>query len=405
MKLPFLRYSAVGVALCVGTPVFAQSEIPFILTARPKNTFSASVRIKSGGANVRFNSAGEVRARNVVTPFGYIFEDGRVLQDGPRTLPNGTNTPTPEKDLPRTADGKYFIFTASNKDKVEYIPYKEGETREWAFASASQLSNGEVAFRDRWAEYGAMSGETEAKASEGFDLQVMREIGRIGRSFAWGVTAGLGVTEVTGSTSGTSTATLHDVIYRFSLLGRTPTRAGSFGMDAISNVTPAGTPATDPRTYREDGPAIADKPTSVLDTVSPDGAEVVGFWRLRGGYFTARVGPSFRWEPLRRLSISGSAGLSVAYMGVSYEGLEQLKTPDFDDSTRPGLRLNRRVRDVNLDFYGELNAEFWITYRTGVFLGVLYEKIDSFEYVWGTRSASVDVGDGLVIRAGIVYRF
>ena len=58
-----------------------------------------------------------------------------------------------------------------------------------------------------------------------------------------------------------------------------------------------------------------------------------------------------------------------------------------------------------MGFYGAANVEFWFTPATGLYVGASFESLDTYNQGLEGRRVDIDIGEGLAVRAGIVYRF
>jgi hypothetical protein len=103
-----------------------------------------------------------------------------------------------------------------------------------------------------------------------------------------------------------------------------------------------------------------------------------------------------------RLAINASAGFAGAYIGTQYR---------IDESLRVTGALPIRIEGEQ-DYtkfmagaYAEINAEWLITERTGLFAGVTAETLDKYEQTLAGRTAAVSIGSNAGFRLGITTRF
>jgi predicted porin len=52
-----------------------------------------------------------------------------------------------------------------------------------------------------------------------------------------------------------------------------------------------------------------------------------------------------------------------------------------------------------------MNAEYWLTQRTGFYVGVNYESLGDYDQTLGGRTAKIDLGSGTGFRLGLTTRF
>jgi hypothetical protein len=103
------------------------------------------------------------------------------------------------------------------------------------------------------------------------------------------------------------------------------------------------------------------------------------------------------------LKISFGAGAALAYVGADYVASEEI---DLDEVLSPVQTADLDHRNVVLPaFYADLDAEYWLTERTGFYLGGTFQKSKSFEQTAGGRTATIDMGTASGLTTGITLRF
>lgn len=463
MKQHHLRLFLLSLAVGGSGSAFAQSDLSYVFTARPKYTFSAALKIRTGGATVKFGNLGNIPFQAVdlqiddkgvpvkdangkfVATGNYSFHDGQVRVDGLRPAETTTSTSsvsgtvtttttitaTPYNNGTRylssttvtTVDSSDPTKTTSNTINTgDFLSYEPGQTRIWMYQDPSQVSNGSIDMHAYSSQSDGASKDAEAGSSGGFDLQLGRELGLIGKKIQWGFALSFGVNEINAKTSGRINGTLVTQTGHFSLLGQAAPTAPYTGPSAVpfDETDGNGQPIPDPLSTTTP-PATLQNPTGLettvplsstptLDTTTKAGAaNIDGNWKVKGAYYIMRLGPSFRYQVTKRVSFSGNAGVAGAYVGSVYTLTENLVLPDnvplTPGVTPPGLSGEIRNRDLKFGYYGELNAEFWLSYRTGLFAGVVYERLGKYSQTLGGRTADVNIGGGLAFRIGIINRF
>ena len=462
MKQHHLRLLLLSLAVGGSSSAFAQSDLSYIFTARPKYTFSAALKIRTGGANVKFGNLGTILpspvgiigtgSNGLSVLSGYRFQDGTFgfdvarsnqVTSGGTPVVSGTQTTTTTNVATPSADGKrYFTSTIvdvkdssdSTKNSTtttnngDYLAYQTGQTRNWSYQDASQVENGVISMHDYGSNSEGASKDAKAGSSGGFDLQLSRELGQIGKNIQWGFAFSFGVNEINAKTSGKITATLLTQTTQFSLLGNAaptaPYSGPTFGPFILTDGN--GQPLPDPTsttgasqtnpTGTETTVPISSSPSVPKTTPTPGAAVVDGNWQVKGAYYMMRLGPSFRYQITKRVSISGNAGVAGSYIGSTYNfteslelpaGVPNLPTSSTDSTPLPGPSISNqhRKQDFKLGYYGEVNAEFWITYRTGLFAGVVYEHLGKYSQMLEGRTADINIGGGTAFRIGIINRF
>lgn len=154
---------------------------------------------------------------------------------------------------------------------------------------------------------------------------------------------------------------------------------------------------------------------------------VHGFWQLKGAYYLMNFGPNFRYRFNDRWAISGKVALSVAYIGVVFRADEHF-SDGYDDGSSdvylyktgaftslvddPVNGKTYKIQEQNQTHrflggvYGEINAEYWLTERTGFYAGATLQTLRSFSATpLSGRTATVDLGDNAGWHVGIITRF
>lgn len=351
------------------------------------NTVSISLRYL-GGATVNFTGLGTTQSVNG-TDIGPVlggavnryYDDGRVLID-----------PTGNAD---------------------------GTSRLWSFTFPSQDNkDGTLSFHSYRSESSGFSIEKEAGGSMGWEVSLGRRMGNFSRRTMWGITGGFGFTDFRTEFAGKVPASLITTTDVYSLNGR-------------AAPTP---PYTAPSSTTSGG--------SVIDTTVPLGSApigrtvttrtvedlVSGAWKIKGAYFTMRFGPSIRTILSRRWSVQASVGASLTYADSRYtidSALQQITKETTVGSTTTKevitafnssstLVADKSKEVVTLGVYADLNVEYWLTPRTGLYGGVAMIQRGSFEQSAGGfagtsqvsgSKAEVDLGNGAGLQLGFIHRF
>ncbi|HEY0944185.1 MAG TPA: hypothetical protein VGD81_02930 [Opitutaceae bacterium] len=381
------------------------------------NTFSLSLRYV-GRTKVTFRNLGTIAtdrdAGDMTSEVGRSYDDGYVNVD--------TRTDSSGNDL-----------------------LDDGTTNSWHYRNASQVTEDEsgIAFHTYSSVSEGASVSAEAGASVGLDLEYTRQLGTIGRNpiddwadekpirpalFTWGVTFGFGFNDVNVKTRDTITARLHTLTDVYSLLGAAPPDVGDGDDDSDDDINdtdgigytgpssklvtvtnPDGTTTTytvDTTTY------LANRPESRTETDTAGGATIDGFWQVKGAYLAVRTGPWVRWQPVERLSLRASAGFAAAWLGLQMRYDEQLVAVNGVELGDSVLTLIQDTDETDVQSYGiagvfgSLDAEWWLTQRTGFFASGYYEKFSrKVELTAGDRTADIELSGGLGFRIGITTRF
>ncbi len=386
----------------------------------PKNTVTFGFRALSSGAAVSFGNLGNIPLRPS-TPLedgsDRIYDNGTIATDRLRDDlargevqldSNGNYVRDAQGNLIQTSTpgGRYQTTATVNNVTVvngDYLSYTPNQTRNWSYATDAQLVGNHVAMSN----YGAVSeGATAMKEqsfSGGIEMQLSRELGKLGRRVEWSLSAGLAINDINAKTGGTVTSTLVRHTDYFEFIGTPPpagTRAGpTFGelRDVDNNlVNSFGFETTVP---------LRESPTSGMseDASTAGGAAVQGNWQIKGAYAMIRLGPTLRAQLGSSFGVSASLGVAGAYAGSSYSVIESLTLPDVAE---PVTTVEDSTASKFLSgYYADLTLDWVANERTGLFAGVTMQKFGDYDQSVGGRTARIDLGNSVGLRGGISVKF
>ena len=98
-------------------------------------------------------------------------------------------------------------------------------------------------------------------------------------------------------------------------------------------------------------------------------------------------------------------GFVGAYVGTDFSVTESLDVSDLIVIGPIGVTASDEYKDFIAGFYGEINVEYWLTPRTAFFFGGVYESLDDFVQSLGGRTATIVLGNNLIVRVGFITRF
>jgi hypothetical protein len=438
MKSTPLRLCLITLAAGATAPVFAQSPIPIEFTRPLKNSVSVGVRMTAGGSKVKFGNLGDLPiprlpALTPGTPQNIQYYDGFVAVDAAeaREVDDKNSTPasgsTPAytrswRTIRDEARGRYKTYnvtttgTVGNPDYVEtdtyvgeFLLYNAAQTRDWGYSYASQVVGDGIDMHQYGVSTQGAKTEADSDGGAGVELQFARVIQRH-RKFEWGVNFSVGISDINAKTRDTIRARLDVITDHYSLRGATAPTApytAPVTETVIDVVDDPATEVNEARSHVEERTVpLGSEPTSRTTSSIVNGAQVDGYWQLKGAYYMIRVGPNVRVPITRRITASASAGLASAYVSTKYIAEETMVFGDERGSFgfREGDDLDAETGFVH-GFYADVNVEYWLSGRTGFFAGGTYEKLGSYEQSLRGRTAKVDVGGGAGFRFGIITRF
>lgn len=396
------------ILLLPAATVFGQAPVPLQFAVRESVwTVTGGLRAGSGGGDVKFGNLGIVPASSTLDPLGEtsagrLYDNGVVITDGPRL--NERAGGVADGEVISTPGGRYTV-TSTNSEGVttvvgDYLSYTPGQTRSWSYADASQVTDdGRIAMSQFSATSEGASAEADGDAAGGVELGLGRRLGKIGNRFEWGVSGMIGLTDINSKARGRINSTLRTVTDYYSLLGATAPTAPYAGPtfedlnDAEGNLISAG--------GLETTTPLGDTPLERVETALAGGAEIDGFWQIKGAYYLIRVGPHLRTRLGNRMALYASAGFAGAYVGTTYRVEEVLNVGNVQVRAEEERDQSEFISGV----YGELSVEFWLTNRTGLFAGATYHSLGTYEQAINGRTANIDLGKGAGFRIGLVTRF
>jgi len=371
--------------------------------------------------------------------------------------PTTTYTPATTPVVITNPDGSTIIadtnvYTWASTGK--YLTHKDGQTRSWSVTDAANQVN-TTNHTVSMSTHGAASRrdvtiDADSNGSTGFEVTLERKLGQLGR-FEWGVSGGLKLVQINAKASRVlqSDLVLATDVYQM-------VNTGLNKPDGIYFVVPsAGTSVTQPTdtTETSDLPSLdlsgdpvkmygsattvvtkttgSDQSTATPIETTPISSytnyragvvNVHGFWQLKGAYYMVRFGPTFRYRFNDRIAISGSIGAAIGYVGTVFRADEYYNNYDdvyeLDGTTPKPLIANAanstffRSQEQNNThkfipgYYGEINAEYWMTERTGFYLGLTQQTMRDFTQTpLSGRTAKIDMGSSSGWRMGIMTRF
>ena len=145
---------------------------------------------------------------------------------------------------------------------------------------------------------------------------------------------------------------------------------------------------------------LAENPTEATTSRT---VQVGGYWQIKGAYLTFRTGPTFQIPVTERIKLSIGFGAAMAFVGSTFKTDEEIVV---DDVTSPITYVDEKTLQVLLPaFYADADAEYWLTERSGLYLGATYQKSKSFGENLGSESATVNLGTTSGLQSGFTLRF
>ena len=364
----------------------------------------ANVRYSQTESAVKFSGLGSIPStRNIPGADQPDFalrqyDDGGVALDEPRA-----NETDASGNQSSTLGGRYQVTNGDGDVVGDFISYTPGQTRDWAFLDDRQVVNGQLHLNSFSAESSGANFARDAEGSGlGVELGVSKRILKFGRKTDVSLSATIGTSDFESRTADRITANLVTLTDVYNILGTAPAAsylAPDFELlfDDIGNeVAGDGREITIPLQQ-----LTADRRITTV----PNGANIQGEWEVKGAYYSIRVGPEIRSHISEKLAFTAGAGFLGVYVGSDFSVTETLDLDGYPTFTTIQVNATENMTDLIAGFYAEATVEYWITQRTGFFIGATYESVDDFVQAFGGRTASVLLGDATVVRFGIIHRF
>jgi hypothetical protein len=230
---------------------------------------------------------------------------------------------------------------------------------------------------------------------------------------SWNLTAGMAVNDISSDRTQQVLANLTTLTDLYSLYGQTPPAAPyaapSFTntpvLDASGNpvVGDAGSGQT---ITTETSVLIGNQPAGRTVTTSVNETSVSNRWKLKGGYFTFRAGPTV-WIPITtRFRASFSLGVALIYAGTNYAVTESF-TPEI--GTELTETNSSDASKLLPGYYADATLQFSLTDRTGFYAGAIFQSAGSYDQELVSPNAhyttKIDLANQNGLRAGMNIRF
>jgi hypothetical protein len=365
-----------------------------------------NIRMGSADSSVSFGGLGAIPASEFLPGADQAdfplrsYDDGEVRLDTLR--PNevdeaGNQTSTP--------GGVYFQEVEQIDGSVrtnQFNSFTPGQTRSWGYLNPEQDNgDGTISMNSFSTQSTGAAFQRDAESSElGFEMAVSRRLMNFGRKVELNLSGSVGLSDFGASTSQRISADLVTLTDVYRVIGDVPSPANFPTFDGVLS-GPGGTIIGSV----EDSPPLQQVTQDRRFSTVADGADVEGAWSIDGSYYSFRFGPELRGHLTERIAFAAGAGVLGALVGSDFSVAEILDLDGYPTLRGVGFRGTDSVSEFLVGYYAEVSIEYWITQRTGFFLGAVIESLDDFVQTFGGRTAAVAIGDATLVRVGIVHRF
>jgi len=370
----------------------------------PKSTLSLGTRFFLKGPKASYSGQGSVPS--AVNPGA----DNTVgIPNISRTYIDGAVYPDDRQSTVSNGVG--------NSTNVNVPP--DGRTNNWTYTNNSQLlPNGDLAFH---IFSGVVTDTSDHLApgvpTEGLELILDRDMGKIGKHMTWSITAGFSIADIHSSTFASVPTNVTTLTDTYDLFGQVPppapfTSPGTVNQTVVnSNGQPAtnGNTPTEAQTVTQTillGNAPLNRSYTVLAT------DTLNRYFVEGAYYTFRVGPTLLIPMGQHFKFSISAGPDLIYAGSEYNVLEELTTATGESFTQLYQQQGSRVIP---GYYVDVNLRYEVTETAGFYVGGLFQGAGGFTQSLpsGTSASGaaldyktrLDFGDEQGVKAGMTVRF
>ena len=361
----------------------------------------------------------------IITDFGideYIYTPKFTLNIGMRSLSGSktsfagrglvasvvANPDYTSANIPRIYhDGSVSVDTRATVDpdgNVSLIK-PDGYTNTWGYTFVNQIgADGNMAFHTYSADI-IDPGERDksANSSRGVEVVVARDMGQLTKKIDWKLFAGMSLNDLNSMRTEEVGATVTTVTDYYTLNGQTPPlppyngpTAGSSGVIGADGST--GSIAVDTTTL------LGNAPLGRTTTVS--NGVVFNRWKVKGGYFTFRAGPSATYAITEKLKATLSVGAALVFVGSTYT-VEQVFTPDV--GTDIISNVDNTTNKLLPGYYADATVEYDFTERAGAYAGAVYQSNGSYDQTIATTTANyttkIDLASLQGFRLGMNFRF
>ncbi len=386
----------------------------------PKSILSISMRQLSG-AKTTFSGTGSLPSPDTPGPatganLFRVYHDGSVSADS--RLAGRTDS-----------GGNPIIDPLTGGQAFDPIA-PDGHTNTWSYADPSQVRP------DGFIEFHSYSAEVtdptvrhkDANSSYGVEVAVSRDMGSLFHTKAtWSLLAGVSMNDISAKMSDHVQAAITTITDVYSLDGQTVPAAPytSPSSTSITVVDSSGNPVLNDdgstQTVTNDTSVLlGNQPVNRTTNTVTDSMTVTDRWKLKGAYYTFRVGPTV-WLPIsKRIKLSLSAGAVMVVAGTYYSVTQTFEPPlgaEITDAPVVVSGTDYTSNDSNSSsvykfmpgYFADASVQFDLTDHAGFYAGAVFQSAGSYTQQLETDTlhylTKVDLTRQQGLRAGMTIRF
>lgn len=386
-------------AALVAAPLFAQED--------DEKTPSQPVE------NLYFNTDEYIAIPKFTFSYGYRLLNGSKASFGGNGLVYNANATAFSIDPTSTTEARIYddgyVYADTRSDAGGRPMPSDGQTTSWLYQHDSQIVDGFVNFHTYSAQVLDSGGTQRSMGNTyGMEVTVARDLPKLSRRILWNVSGGVSLNDIRDQMLIEEAAVITTNTDSYWLQGQAAPTAGT------SNPTSGSVAVTQP-----DGTTTAYTETNTITTTlpnTPDGTvtgvtsegTVSNHYKIKGSYFTLRMGPTFIIPFNAKFRVSLGAGLALIYAGTQYT-IDSEFTPTEEESTISRTESSYEKHALP-GYYLDANLEYWITERTGLYAGAIFQFSGDYEQKLNPDeemdySSRVDLSTQSGFRLGMNHRF
>jgi hypothetical protein len=307
-----------------------------------------------------------------------------------RTYIDGTISP----------DQRTVTINAGLGGEQEVPIASDGRTNTWSYDNQSQiLNNGDIAFHTYSSEITDTSEHNVNGApNAGLELILDHDMGKIGKTWKWSITAGFSIADIHSSTFTSVPTTITTTTDTYDLFGQIPPSAPYTSPNTISqtvfsasgtvesgSTTTTATQSVTQQILLGNVPLNRQLTETLTDTTNR--------YFTEGAYYTLRVGPMVTIPMGGHFKLNVSAGPDLVYLGSELNVLEDLTIATGEDFQQLYQKENTKILP---GYFVDVDLQYQLTDTAGFYLGGIYQGAGSF-------SQSVPSGTDPNTGAGLSY--
>jgi hypothetical protein len=240
----------------------------------------------------------------------------------------------------------------------------------------------------------------------GFEVTVSRDLPNwLGKRVLLKVTGGFSLNDIKSQLITDVPATIVRTTDLYSLNGSFPPGTGynplSGGSITITN--PDGSTSN---LGTNNVTLISAQPNRRSVAETPSGTAVTNTYKVKGGFYSARLGPTFVFPFSEKLRASVTLGFMALYSATTFDVDEEFRSEDQLPLTKSDSSVEKKLLT---GYYVDANIEYWVTEKTGFYAGAAYQGggtyaqvIDKDDIKYTTK---IDLKSLSGVRAGMNIRF